>query len=473
VTPGAPGAPGAPATLPAQTGADVPPAPAPTPPSRSPVDPLVGLGPISVVDTTTVRRMPTVVRLRVDRARDRVTQAGIRADFALVEVHRRPDSRFGIGDVVAQAPQPGTSLTSSVAEQPRVRLEVYAGPEPQRGPGRTCPTGALARDLRGADLDVVDGILDEQRVRSTFDVKLQDKATAPTVAGMERDGRCAVEATVRAPKRPANADLFVTVREHPTAMSFEEDDWALTAGERNAYILQVVDRAGRLVRGAEVLVDNTGVGAAPRDENQTKLTDANGEAAFVTSLPRAGTIDILVRAEGANDVELWGAAQLRVRDRSGQRCVETITGLTYERGRGGFSAQPTRAGCGGATAAQTTGWNLFGWFIELVSGQPPERPLTKRQAKPELARYAEGARVLPSQLALGRPIGPPQALVRVTKGAVNVISAGSGNVISAGGGNVISAGGGNVISAGGGNAIAIANLIGGAGGNVVSAGGLN
>ena len=479
------GAPVGPIPSPAQPNPDGLPAPAPPASAQpaSPGDPLAALGPITVVDTTTVRRMPTVVRLRVDQARDRVTQAGIRADFELVEVHRRPDTRFGIGDVVAQDPQPGTSLTSSVAAQPRVRLEVYSGPEPQRGRNRTCPIGALARDLRGADLDVVDDILAKQRVGTTLDVRLQDKAAKPKVTRMERDGRCAVEAAVRAPKRPDNADLFVTVREHPTAMSFEEDDWALTAGARNAYILQVVDRAGRLVEGAEVLVDNTGVGASPAQENQSKDTDGNGEAAFTTHLPQAGVIDVLVRADGANDVELWGTAQIRVRDRSGQRCVETITGLTYERVRGGFSAQPTRQGCGKARAAQAGGWNLFGWFMELITGRPPQQPLSKQQAKPELVRVAQGTRVLPSQLALGRPIGPPQDVVRVTKGAVSVISAGSGNVISAGGGNVISAGSGNVvmasgpgvISAGGGNVISAGsgNVISAGGGNVISAGGGN
>jgi hypothetical protein len=442
---------------------------------------------LRVVSTETLRAMPSVVRRRVDAARDAVERAGIRADFDLVETHRRV-GKAGIGDVVAQFPRAGARLRSSVAEQPRVKLTVYAGPKPvSRKSRRACPIGTLDRELGKTDLDVAEDILDRQRVDVTYDVQITSGADEPEVRDIRREGRCAAEVDVRAPRRPADNDLYVTVREHPTGMSFGADDWALTAGERNAFTLQVVDKAGRLVRDAEVVVDNTGVGASPKYENLVKESDRNGEASFVAPLPRAGTVNVLVRAAGRNDVELWGTAQLRVANRArGASCLESVTGRAYRRGRDGWSS--SSRSCGAASGARVraraaSSGNLFTWVLEQLFGRGPEKPVATAEARRGLRSLAADRRMFPAQLAFGSRIGDPTGKARVVNGAVTVVSAGSGNVVSAGGGNVISAGGGNavvtaaagVVSAGGGNVISAGggNVVSAGGGNVVSAGGGN
>lgn len=513
--PGDPGSPG-----------DGDPGPGPSSPGSGSGGPGSPAGPgqpsapgVKSIDTSSVGRMPNLLGQRLDRARDRVAKAGIRADFDVTETHRKYRGR-GIGDVVTQWPRKGTRLSSSVARQPRVKLSVYIGPKVSKRT-RKCPVAKLGKALRKADLDLVDDVLAGQRVRTIYDVTLSKKTDEAELAGLDRAGGCRAEAEIKAPQRPADNDLFLTVREQPSAISFEAKSWTLTAGERNAYTIQVVDRAGRLVRGAELLIDNTGTGAAGQYANQTRLTNGRGEASVISFLPRRGTINILAKATGRNGLSIYGSAQLRVVDRSGEKIgarLETVTGRQYKRVKGGWSPAGTRSSAVSASAVRTAaaqasgGGNpftaLLGWLRSLLSGSPADTSVLQRAAPARdlIRREAAQRNVFPAQVALGQRIGRPKDMARLAQGQVYVIAAGGGNVIAAGGGNafplgnedlerralgviaagggnlvsdkglgVIAAGGGNVIAAGGGNVVvaAAAGVIAAGGGNVIASGGGN
>jgi hypothetical protein len=478
-----------------------PPTPGPPGAPRAPVapDPFAGWTAQSTLRTGLV--MPTVTGRKVDVARERVLRYLGYADFDVVEGHpSRPPKGIGFGEVYAQTPAPRSTVTSGVATLPKVRLVVYTGPRPR---GRDDCADRYAKLAKGLDADLGEDALRAAgcKVERDFRLAKTDDAAISRVTPGRGDR---VTADVVVPSRPAEQDLFVTVRDNPNGLSFGARDWALTASgqDDNVFTVQVVDRAGRLVRGARVHVDATDVGA-PRDPSPVP-TNAAGETAVRVRAVDAGLLDLVVIAEGANDQALYGGTRIRVKDR-GEKIgdtLDTTSGRTLRRVRDGWVDATASRSSVRARAAVVDFGRMLGWLQGLFAGQPKAAASLAgpgdAQAKVKAAAKTAGA--FPAQLAVsGKPIGADPDLVKVTSGKVtliggagaNVIAAGGGNVISAGGLNlvvgaasgvisagglnVISAGSGNVVSAGSGNVVSAGglNLIGGAGGNVISAGGGN
>lgn len=478
---------------------------APTPPAPAPPT-------FTFVDTFSMDRMPSLVGLKVDAARDRLDRVGIEADINAVLVHQAKAPRgITIGEVMAQAPAANRMITSAIRDAEPVTLRVYAGPANKSLPTKKrCSTVNLNKALKGVDLDLAVLIAKKMACDVELDVKVGGVAD-PSVTGVAMKGGQIV-LSANAPSKLAKNDLFLVVRESTASgnISFGMNDWALTAHQRNAFTVQVVDRAFRLVRGAKLTFD---VSAAGSYENIDAQTNYYGEHTVLVNPGTGGRIDILAQLTGSDGQTIYGMAQVKVADRTSAKIgtkLATTSGRTFVKRangwmpgagnvlsketatRGNRSSNRTYAGGGLGNV-----WSRFCfWLGGVIQGGSEDKPgaFEAKPGKTVQEALRDGIKLTgltPGQLILGNPqvaatgLKPaePQGGQVVSAGGNNVVSAGGGNVISAGGANVVSAGGnnvlatgsGNVISAGGANVVVAskAGVIAAGGGNVISAGGGN
>ena len=433
--------------------------------------------------------MPKVTKLRVDQARERVSKAIGFADFDIREVNlAKPPKGTGFGDVVEQKPAAGTPISGGFGQRPMVSLEIYAGPKPT---GSKDCLDKLAKEVKGIELAPALDLLKKAGCRVSYDFKLGggDKEVVSKVTPRAKDN---VELQVLLPADAKKQNLFLNVRENPNQLSFDAPrpnenypgfNLLSSSDQNNCMTIQVVDRHGYFVEGANVRLDTSDVGA-PRDPN-LRPTDKNGETQVCALLPKAGRLDIVTWAVGKNDVAIYGGHSFNVVN--GDK-MKTGTVWSTSSGRvlkkhptGKWVVQPQtgKAVHGAAAAGQDYG-PLVNWLIALFSGNSPRAVGTLSEPT-----VGSGTKLL--NLCGGRN-GYCPAVLAVGNGAVgkadsSLISVGKGNVVSAGGANVVSAGGGNVVSAGGANLVSGAstgvvsaggaNVVSAGGGNVVSAGGAN
>ena len=290
------------------------------PPTTTPVGPPPPAGQIgtqqagaAVKQTSTkdVSRMPRLTGQRIDRARDQLLRAGIQPDIDVREV-ASPRKGIAIGTVVNQSPRAGTRLTSDASRPVRVRLDVVEGP---KGKGGSCPGAAELKDLKGTDYDYVDQLLKARGCKKIAVIlKESQSASEPTATNFKTTGGTTT-VTVAVPAQEKRNDLFLVVREGAPYRSDLQSfglDWKLP--DKNGVLgVQVLDRAGRLVRNAEVTFDQSGVGASPSTVKFT--TDAKGEIGADGAGYRAtrnGVIKLLAKAVGKDGKTLWGSAQIAV-----------------------------------------------------------------------------------------------------------------------------------------------------------------
>jgi hypothetical protein len=475
-------------------------------PGSAPVGRRLPAG-VTAVDSIRTAPMPNVVGLRADLAKKAVEGDpggnGIYADFQVVETHKK-FKNAGIGDVVAQSPRTGTPVTSSLGLFPLVKLTVYAGPVPKRG--SRCPIKTLKGDLKRAEFDLAQEMLREQGCKLDFDVRIGGRGAEPSVGGISPDGKGAAEVDLSVPRDPAKHDLFISVREFPQHLSFIAGEWTLTAGEKNSYTVQVIDRAGRLVHDAEIVFDNRDVDA-PTDTKQGR-TDGAGQLSTVVDPSSAGKIEILAIARGSNEKAIYGVAQIEVESRSAKQgaVIETVTGKAYERRPGGWGAvagtSASRAPRAAVSAANPFE-QIAAWMGQLLKGfAGGEIFASAKPAKKQLQTAATTTKTFPAQLAVGgKTVGPRVGIISDNGGGLitdqggavksnggdnligdhgtglvvldggALIGQAGGNVIASDGASVISADGASLIGQAGGNLIGQAggNLIGQAGGNLVVA----
>ena len=322
------------------------------PPPTAAGDPLALKTPARALkerSTTDVTRMPNLAGTRVDRARDRLRRLGVKADIDVREVTTSKKG-LAIGDVLAQSPKPGTAIRSAATRPARVRLDVVEAP---RGKGGTCPAAGELRDLKGVDLDFVQDLL-EARGCKKLDLRFVEapKATEPVAQRITLLPGGTPQVTVGVPTATKRQDLFLIVREAAIARSDLQGfglDWTLPA-RPVALGAQVVDRAGRLVRNADVTFDLSGVGGLSRSEtfrtgDRGQIGDGGSDAGGL-KVSRAGVIDVLVKAEDSTKQVLWGSAQIRVADRGQSEWLTTV-GRAFLGGvcRVGFRSSETGGGC--------------------------------------------------------------------------------------------------------------------------------
>ena len=454
-----------------------------------PIDPKPDVTPppaYVLTDTTSVDAMPAVVGLDATQARDRIDRAGIQADFSIKLVNRAtPPRGIGLGEVMAQKPAAGTQLTTAMRDQEPVELQLYAGPANLDGTKQGCSSIRVASAIKGLELDLARLLLRSMECSFRLDVTGGGGNDAAVTGVTQAGGKLTVGTTV--PRDPKRNDLFLIFRENSTAMSFERTDWSLTAGQRNSFTVQVVDRSFRLAQKANLTFDLGSVGAI---ENVNGQSNAQGEQTVILNPARAGVIDVLVELPGADGDSIWGYAQVKVSDRSRVKVgtqLGTVSGRVFRKAASGqWLVVPGGQLADGRTARFINFGGILSWMQKLVEpmGAAVKQAFAVKSSSPEqtLRAALANVKVAPGQLALSTPlvsgniriadvIGAPV----VAAGGGNVVAAGGGNVVAPGGGNVIAAGGGNVVAAGGGNVIAAGggNIILASGSGVVAAGGGN
>jgi hypothetical protein len=486
--------------------------------------------PTKKINTTSTDKMPDVVKLQLDNARSKVLNAGINADFRIVQSHASPPKGVLPGDVFDQSPNPGTSLTSGVGQHPTVTLKVYDGPKGQ------CPEQAIANGIDGLQLDAALKVLQAENCKVDYDLHVSNKVSAPTLASAKPGNqKHSVLISVLVSDDPTKNDLHVPVFPvySRVAMTFTENTWQLTAGQANNFMIHVLtpmtwkNNAGADLEGAKVFVDNSTVGGTASVNNiadngawsPSEDTDKNGNAE-ITLTPdhgcRANSINssclvpIVVMWTGANGLSVYGVAEVPVVDRSGDKVG---TELPLEDGA--------------VWAKGKTGWHLTFATDDLAQAAKQHVLIGELQTsnkpigKPSGDAQPSSGRVLTDR-NFGAAPASPHDLLALPQGA-RIITAGGGNagdalsshaasegtdaqtasnpfasvfanlssffpnlnlfdslkaigsLITAGGGNIITAGGGNLITAGGGNLqIAMASgLVTAGGGNLITAGGGN
>jgi uncharacterized delta-60 repeat protein len=439
----------------AVTARPVPPPP-PPPPAPAPANPFGLTGTVVTQDTTRSAVMPDVRGLPVDAAKDRIERAGIHAVFDVKETVRSQPlklpgkPRLDIGDVSAQSLAAGVKVTTTIASPRKIRLTAEAGPKASAangGPSGPVCTGAAARaDLKGLGLGEVFDLLRAKRcTRVEVDFTVSSSAREVEVRSAVKDGKD-LELRVTVPSNPGRLDLTPIFRQGAfnSRPSFGRDDWALTAGAMNVMGVQVVDRAGRTVDGAEVYLDASKVGA----------DDVDGTARggiFVSGLrpAKAGVVNVLVAQRDAAGSRIFGFGRFRVVDR--KSAFTAIDGRRY-------SADGAPLG-GGAAVARAA---VFGDLLAAIGR------LAQDLGAGVSRLFAAGATDQTITTAARQNVGVAQlSLGEILNGRAGVVAAGGANVVAVGGGNVVAAGGGNVVAAGGGNLVSLAS------GGVVAAGGGN
>lgn len=414
------------------------------------------------VDTTRTARMPDVRGLKVDDARARIVAAGIHADIDVVEAIRaKPLKRDGkpldIGDVSGQSVAARTSITTSIGALRKIRLVTEAGPKASRADGgalgSVCTGKEVRDDLVRVDFSDVLNLLKAKRCDKL------DLSFTVTKAVRQLEVRRAtkrakkLQLEVRLPGNPDNLDLVPVLRQGAFTRDapFGRDDWALTADARNVFGVQVLNRAGQTVDGAEVLVDGSDVGAADATRAAT-----GGIAVIGGFRPtKAGTVTVVVAQRDARGNRIFGITRFRVLARKAG--FVGIDGRRYTKAGALDATSRTRAER--VARVRATG---FGALLEALGA-------LARSLGDAVGRAFSGA---VSEQTITTAAARNQASI-VLLGGANVVSAGGANVVSAGGANVVSAGGANVVSAGGANVVAPggANVVAAGGANVVSIGG--
>ena len=451
-------------------------------PTTSFNDALTGSEPPRPVttDTTQLGKMPKVVGMRVDKAKDAIDRAGIVYSDVDLSWSRSAPRGFSRGDVVAQSPKPGASVVNGIDLAPRIRLSVFQGPK--GAAGKKCAISTLSRDLKGADFTLVEDLLAKTKCKTNWDVKLGAKDDAELSRLRGKGSR--VTASITCPKSSEDHDLFAFVREYPSGLSFGAGDWALTVSnvQRNSVRLTVLQRGGyvengvikgQLVKNARLLIDTSDVGGT---DSRALPTDANGTTEFTLAAHRPGKVDICIIGETSDGATLYGATQLTVVNRKGD--FDTVGGRHMKKtGPGSWKDAAINDGpilvreSANRPTAQAS-LDLFGPIVSavqsLLSGLNTKIATTlSGSGSPQVRVKAvqKNYNFSVGQFGFGQPIGGQPNLIQVVWAKL-VGQAGS-NAIAAGGGNAIAAGGGNVIAAGGGN------LVGQAGSNAIAAGGGN
>ena len=435
-------------------------------PGGNPADPAKPTNPFGLTgdvvyqDTTVTKVMPDVRGLQVDAAKQRIEQAGIHATVDVKEtVRKKPlklkgKSRLDIGDVSAQSVTAGAKVTSGIGTPKAVRLVTEAGPKASRsngGPFGPVCTGKEARsDLKGLGLGEVLDLLKAKRcTKVEVDYKVSAGAKEVEVRKAVKDGK-ELELQVTVPEDPARFDLTAIFRQglFNGSLSFGQDDWALTADAKNVLGVQVVNRAGKTVTGADVFVDASKVGADDLDGSAQGVLFVSG---FTPS--KAGTVHVLVSQRDGAGNRIFGFGRFSVVDRrapftgiDGRRYSPSGAVIADARASG---IREIFAALGGL--AQSLGAGVANLFSGPVSEQTIS---TAAKQKVGLA-----------QISLGQLLSGNAQVVAA--GGANVVAAGGANVVAAGGANVVAAGGANVVAAGGANMVSIAS------GSVVAAGGAN
>ncbi|MCW2996714.1 MAG: hypothetical protein JWN65_263 [Solirubrobacterales bacterium] len=413
---------------------------------------------VTMVDTTVTRKMPDVRGLPVDAAKakiaDPTTGIGIPADIDVVETIRpKPltvnGRRSAVGDVSGQSVAPGTPITASLGRPRAIRLVVEAGPKATASnggaSGPVCTSVAAIKPLKRLGVGEVIELLKAKRCnRVAFDFTVSSSAKEVEVRSGHKDGKL-LELQVVVPSRAGALDLTLAARQgaYTGDPTFSRDDWALTADTANIFGISVVNRAGQVVDGAEVLVDASNVGTADR-------RGAAGGGLYIAggfTPSKAGTVNVLAQQQDARGNRVFGFMRFKVIDR--KRDFTALDGRRFTAGGDVAKGKAARAaGFGDLLAALgRLAQDIGGAVAKAFSGPLSEQTISTA------AKQKTGI----VQLSLGELLG----------GSARVVAAGGGNVIAAGGGNVVAAGGGNVIAAGGGNAISLAQ------GNVIAAGGGN
>jgi hypothetical protein len=424
--------------------------------------------------------MPNVVTLRVDKARERILAAVGHADFDVTEVNvAKPPKGVGFGDVMTQKPQAGSPLTAGFRTMPKVGLEVYAGPRPT---GSKDCLDKLVKDVKGMELAAAGDVLKKAGCRVLYDFKLGngDKEVVTKVTPRQKD---VVELQALLPASAPKQNLFLNVRENPNQLSFDaprpQDNYPgfnllSNSDQSNCMTIQVVDRAGRLVKGAQVRIDTSDVGA-PKDPN-VRPTDAKGETPVCALLPKAGRLDIVTWVVGQNDLALYGGHSFNVvngdKMKDGTLWYTSSGRVLKKHPSGRWQPQAAARKTVQAAASAPDYGPLINWLIQVFSGNSP-------QAVQTLSEQTVGSATRLNNLCGGRNGSCPAVLAvgngPVGKGASGLISVTTGKVVAAGGGNAVAAGGANVVAAGGANLVngATTGVIAAGGGNVIAAGGGN
>jgi hypothetical protein len=242
--------------------------------------------------------------------------------------------------------------------------------------------------------------------------------------------------------------------------------------------VQVKDRvttvkSGRLWHGVQSGVtldfDLTDVGGRV---DRVLKTDDRGSAFASLVTPKAGVVDVVAYKTAANGITLYGAARLRVVDRSRITTFETTAGRVLQRTKSGFSCRvgptPECAHSWLSPTASASGPldDFVSWLRGVFGVSATDAPIQS------VRTLADSAKITPLQIATSSSPLSGNARV-IAAGAGHVIAAGGGQVIAAGGGQVIAAGGGHVIAAGGGQVIAAGGgqIIAAGAGNLIAAGG--
>lgn len=454
-----PAATAAPTSTPAAT---VTPAPQPTAPA------------VTYTDSTVKTTMPKLTGKRVDEARDVLVKAGIQSDIAVRFRH----GSAPLGDITQSTPKAGAPVTSGVGTFLPVTLVVSIGD--RKGP---CPLAEAKKVLKGADLDVVLDLLRKTTCKvDDVNYTLSPRAEEPEIGKVTKDGK-KVDLNVSLSNDPRDHDLFLAFRENSTQPSFDSTDWTLPqlGDQRTAFTVQVIDRAGRLVQRAKIHFDSSDVGT--REDIHDKTTDANGEA-MVSLIPeKAGLIDVVVSAEGANEQTLYGVAKMKVvsweKEKNGA-VLTTVTGRTFK--KSGSRLVPAAAASSArprASASAVDFGQLVNWLGSLIGGVSAAAQQALQTASEPIVRLGNVARnfsIFPAQLAAStNAIGGQIAKIDPITGQVSIIGSAAANVVAAGGGNAVAAGGLNLIGTASGNVVAGGglNLIAGAKAGVVAGGGLN
>lgn len=433
-----------------------------------PANPYGLTGDVVYQDTTVTKVMPDVRGLQVDAAKQRIEQAGIHAAVNIKEAIRKKPlklpgkSRLDIGDVSAQSVTAGAKVTSGIGTPKAIRLVTEAGPKATKangGPfGSVCTGKAARNDLKGLGLGEVLDLLKAKRcTKVEIDYKVSPGAKEVEVRRAVKDGK-ELELQVVVPADPARFDLTAIFRQGAFngRPSFGQEDWALTADAMNVMGIQVVNRAGKTVDGADVFVDASKVGADDLDGS------ARG-GVYVTGFKptKAGVAHVLVSQRDSAGNRIFGFGRFSVVSRRAP--FTAIDGRRYSQS-GALAAGARAAGIREIFAALgNLAQSLGAGVAQLFSGPVSEQTISTA------AKQNVGL----AQLSLGNLLSGNARVVAA--GGANVVAAGGANVVAPGGANVVAPGGANVVAAGGANVVAAGglNMISLASGNVVAAGGLN
>lgn len=305
-----------------------PPEEPPAPDTTEPGDP-----PPEPVPTLNSAAMPDVTKLKADVARAKIEAAGIYADFELDYEHPdEPPRGIDVGEVYGQDPPAGQVVESGADDLYGVSLTVYAGPEvePDDGCEEARP---LEKAVERLDQDVAEQILGESEIAVERDFKLVGSGDfEPAVSDVDLDeDRCRAEVDVKLPAGQRAQDLYFVLRPRLKRLTFG-DEWALTAGQASFFTIQVIDRAGHLLGGAEVGLDIDDLGG--RDVKGRTASD--GKTSVKVTPKRAGRFDLVASAIAGNGQTIYGVTRIAVEDRSRDDELVTFLGDRFVKSKGKF-----------------------------------------------------------------------------------------------------------------------------------------